>query len=183
MKKKINSALFLLLTVGFALGFTGCSQDNYSPNEGVNVASKDISAKYVAPSGDVLFADDAAFQASTTKVLTDIYGTDMSKCTVQDIKFSSTTTGYVASVEYTNPQGEESNYVMTNIPFTFEGGKLELEEKPLQYRNRLKSTNGPVKIKSLAIVPVEGNRVEINANENVITYSCKGDAVMKYDIR
>ncbi|MDU1891553.1 MAG: hypothetical protein E6767_12770 [Dysgonomonas sp.] len=183
MKTKIFSAFFFSLTVSLFICFTGCSQDTYSPGEGVNSIPENISSKYVAPSGDIVFVDDEAFVASTTKVLTDIYGDDMSKCSVTDISFSPSSVGYVASIEYLDPMGEESNYVMTNIPFTFEGGKLELEEKPLKYRNRLKSTNGPVKIKSLAIIPVDGNYLDIKAGNDIFTYSCKGNAVVKYDIR
>lgn len=183
MKKIFFSGLLFLSAVGILTGFTGCSQEAYSPNEGVNVLPKDISAKYVAPSGDVLFVDDAAFTASTSKVLTDTYGKDAEKCLIVDIEFADIAKGYVATVEYINPDGKKANYVMTNVPFSFEGGKLELEEKPLKTRNRLKSASDPLKIKSLAIVPTKGNRVDVKTDGNIFKYSCQGDAVMKYDFK
>ncbi|MBK5722754.1 hypothetical protein JGH11_17935 [Dysgonomonas sp. Marseille-P4677] len=182
MKKNFFSTLLCLLTVGILVGFSSCSQEGYNRSEELGAANN-ISLKYVAPSGDTLFVNKDAFEASTMKVLSDIYGSNASKCIITDINHTPTPVGYVASIEYITPNGEEANYIMTNLAFKFEGGKLELAESPLKSRNRLKSTNGPVKIKSLAIIPANAKKVSVNSNEGTFTYSCQGDAIMKYDIK
>lgn len=183
MKKTFFSTVFCFLIVGYLIGVSGCSHDGYNRSEELRETTANMSSKFVAPSGDTLFVDKDAFEASTMKVLSDIYGSNAGKCIVTDISHTPTSVGYIASIEYVTPNGEEANYMMTNVAFKFEGGKLELAEQPLKSRSRLKSTTGPIKIKSLAIIPTNTKRISVNSAEGTFTYSCQGDAVMKYDIQ
>lgn len=181
MKKNSFNLLLLSLLAGALPVFQSCSENDTQPGD-IAAVTGNLSSKYVAPSGDTLFVDNEAFTSSTTKVLGDIYGIEAGECTVTDIRYALSEIGYAASIEYTAPDGEKANYIMTNIPFVFEGGTLELDETPL--KSRLRSSAGtPVKIRSLAIIPLESDRIEILTGKDVLTYSCNGNAAMKYNIR
>lgn len=180
MRKKILSTIAILLITGGMISFTGCSQEN--DNSDITTSkSKELSSKFTTPNGDILFENEAAFISSTSKILSDTYGQESEKCIVKDIIYSDVPVGYSASIEYVAPNGQQANYIMTNIPFEYVGGELQPDEKPL--KNRLKSTNNIVKLKSLAIIPIDSYKIETKINERVFVYSSSGDAVIKYNIR
>jgi len=181
MKKKLFSALLILVATGTTFFMTGCSQDNQPKGETITNLPEDLSSKYVAPNGEVLFANDEAFINSTKIVLGDIYGEDVDQCTVNDITFFPVAEGYVATIDYVAPNGRKSNYVMTNTTFQFEDGELLLKDGELQMRT--KSSSVPVKVQSFAIVPKESDKVNIKVDEDVLIFSCGGDALMKYNIK
>lgn len=180
MKKNYLRVLAICFATSMLFGITSCSKDSYQSFGSIENLPKDLSVKYVAPSGDTLFVSDEAFLLSTAKVLGSVHGEEASRCVISGITHIESAVGYSASIEYVTPEGEPANYIMTNIPFEYEGGTIEMDERPL--RMRAKST-GKVTLKAMAIIPTQSNKIEVKTGKNVLVYSSKGNAAMKFDIK